>query len=392
MSKPANFSYSNNLISTKQPLVANKGKNLETNMPASSAGIIGGMSRPNVNLGHAPQTSPQTNYSNAVNFIGINGNANRGRANPIKHWRRQLQVNGKSGRSASSISVVDRPGGTVFRGYTSPNDCNCDPSGNNIFITFDNKFLQSDNKSIKPPSNVSISPDTTNNKIQNNGFIKIGEVNNGGYEIQTGIYTTKAICCSQAKKSRDKTRSSSLLSKSYYSDNRAYLKSRCKLYSQKSTIAPYENITYIVNGVPVPPSDSDFGSQNFKTNDCAWPYDGIRGSGCQTTIYKRSNPQFATQGAVDSSTRLARLNYNTITKNGASFNSAKGAQYATSGKYHGESFSRYFVKNKFSPPLVWKRNGDKNDCSNQFSSPGANCSNSKQSRQYLSGFWGSSIN
>ena len=149
---------------------------------------------------------------------------------------------------------------------------------------------------------------------------------------------------------------------------------------------------YIVNGVPVPPSDSDFGSQNFKTNDCAWPYDGIRGSGCQTTIYKRSNPQFATQGAVDSSTRLARLNYNTITKNGASFNSAKGAQYATAGKYHGESFSRYFVKNKFSPPLVWKRNGDKNDCSNQFSSPGANCSNSKQSRQYLSGFWGSSIN
>lgn len=386
MSKPANFSYSNNLISTKQPLVANKGKNLETNMPASSAGIIGGMSRPNVNLGHAPQTSPETNYSNAVNFIGINGNANRGRANPIKHWRRQLQVNGKSGRSASSISVVDRPGGTVFRGYTSPNDCNCDPSGNNIFITFDNKFLQSDNKSIKPPSNVSISPDTTNNKIQNNGFIKIGEVNNGGYEIQTGIYTTKAICCSQAKKSRDKIRSSSLLSKSYYSDTKAYLKARCNLFEQKQSIQQIPTNTYSTNKNPYQ------GSTEFATNNCTNPYQTDRPKCQNVTYYNPNNNQFATQGAVDSSTRLSRLNYNTITKNGASFNSAKGAQYATSGKYHGESFSRYFVKNKFSPPLVWKRNGDKNDCSNQFSSPGANCSNSKQSRQYLSGFWGSSIN
>ena len=386
MSKPANFSYSNNLISTKQPLVANKGKNLETNMPASSAGIIGGMSRPNVNLGHAPQTSPETNYSNAVNFIGINGNANRGRANPIKHWRRQLQVNGKSGRSASSISVVDRPGGTVFRGYTSPNDCNCDPSGNNIFITFDNKFLQYDNKSIKPPSNVSISPDTTNNKIQNNGFIKIGEVNNGGYEIQTGIYTTKAICCSQAKKSRDKTRSSTLLSKSYYTDTKSYLKSRCNLFEQKQSIQQKADNTYTSNIIGE-------NSTQFTTNNCTNPYYTGRANKCQNvTYYNPNNTQFAIQGAVDSSTRIAKLNYNTITKNGASFNSAKGAQYATSGKYHGESFSRYFVKNKFSPPLVWKRNGDKNDCSNQFSSPGANCSNSKQSRQYLSGFWGSSIN
>jgi len=387
MSKPANFSYSNNLISTKQPLVANKGKNIETNMPASSAGIIGGMSRPNVNLGHAPQTSAETNYNNAVNFIGINGNANRGRANPIKHWRRQLQVNGKSGRSASSISVVDRPGGTVFRGYTSPNDCNCDPSGNNIFITFDNKFLQSDNKSIKPPSIVSLAPDTNNNKIQNNGSIIIGDPTDPAYEIQTGIYTTKAICCSQAKKSRDKTRSVTLLSKSYYSDTKAYLKARCNLFEQKQSIKQISTNTYSTAKNPYQ------GSTEFATNNCTNPYYTGKANKCQNvTYYNPNNSQFATQGAVDSSTRLARLNYNTITRNGASFNSAKGAQYATAGKYHGESFSRYFVKNKFSPPLVWKRNGDKNDCSNKLNSPGANCSNTKQSRQYLSGFWGSSIN
>ena len=99
------------------------------------------------------------------------------------------------------------------------------------------------------------------------------------------------------------------------------------------------------------------------------------------TYYNPNNVQYAQQGAVDSSTRLARLNYNTITKNGASFNSASGAQYATAGKYHGESFSQYFIKNKDSPPLIWKRNGNKTVCN-------TNCTGG----QTLSGYWGSSVN
>jgi hypothetical protein len=318
MSKPTNFSYSNNLISTKQPLVATKGKNVENNMPASSAGIIGGMSRPNVNLGHAPQTSAEDNYNNAIDFIGVDGNANRGRANPIKHWRRQLQVRGKSGKSAASISVVDRPGGTVFRGYMSPNDCKCDLSGNNIFITFDNKFLQSNNKSIKPPINVSLAPDTNNtNKIQNNGFIQIGVPDiSGSYHIQTGIYNTKSICCSQAKKSRDKTRSITLLSKSYYGDTKAYLKARCNLFEQKQSIKQISTNTYTSTTIGE-------NSTEFSTNNCTNPYQTGRPNCQNVTYYNPNNTQFATQGAVDSSTRLARLNYNTITRNGASCNTAK---------------------------------------------------------------------
>ena len=201
MSKPTNFSYSNTLISTRQNFNPPKGPNTNTGMSASSSAIIGGMSRPNVNLGHAPQTSSESNYNNAVDFVGVNANANRRRANPIKHWRRQLQLNGKSGRSAASISVVDRPGGTVFRGYTPIDlDCKCSVEGNNIFITFDNKYLQSTSKTIKPqPSNMA------NTKIQNNGFIQVGAVNDDdSYQIQTGVYNTKTMCCSEPKKSLDK--------------------------------------------------------------------------------------------------------------------------------------------------------------------------------------------
>ena len=42
--------------------------------------------------------------------------------------------------------------------------------------------------------------------------------------------------------------------------------------------------------------------------------------GCKLTIYKPNNPQYAQQGAVDSSTRMLKLNVTTIEKNAASYN------------------------------------------------------------------------
>ena len=56
MSKPINFSYSNTLTSTQQPLIDIKG-NSNNGMSSVSAGVMGGLVRPNVNLGHNPQTS-----------------------------------------------------------------------------------------------------------------------------------------------------------------------------------------------------------------------------------------------------------------------------------------------------------------------------------------------
>jgi hypothetical protein len=55
------------------------------------------------------------------------------------------------------------------------------------------------------------------------------------------------------------------------------------------------------------------------------PYIGVPLSGpsnpvgCKLVVYKPSNPQFATQGAVDSSTRMLKLNVTTIEKNAASY-------------------------------------------------------------------------
>lgn len=374
MSKPTNFSYSNTLTSTQQPIVDIKGVS-DNGMPPTSSGVMGGMSRPNVNLGHAPQTSALDNYDNALNYRGPFA-----RPYPMKHWRRQLSVNGQSGKGAASINIADRPGGTVFRGYTNNADCSCDGSGNNLYITFDNKMLQSSNLSIKPQNSITVASGTTNNKIQNNASIQIGAIDaSGSYQIQTGIYTTKTICCTPENNIIKSA--VTLLSKSYYSDNKAYLKARCKTFDQKQTIQKIPGNKYGTSTDPVYPSDSPTGSQEFYTNNCTNPYQ--TGRQCSnTTIYKPNNAPYAVQGAVDNGTRLAKLKYDTITKNGASFRSAFGEAAANAGKYQGnyDGNTSYFLKSKYSPPIAWRRNGQKTVCANGNTNCGPG--------QTLSSFWG----
>ena len=65
------------------------------------------------------------------------------------------------------------------------------------------------------------------------------------------------------------------------------------------------------------------------------------------TIYKPSNVAFAKQGAVAGATRLKKLVSDTITMNGSSFYSAKGAEEANVGRYQGTNISsNYYVKIK----------------------------------------------
>lgn len=362
MSKPINFSYSNTLTSTRQPMVDLKPKKYENGMPSTSPGIVASMSRPNVNLGHNPQTTIESNYNTAVNFRGPFR-----KAYPMKHWRKQLTANGKSGRTANSISDLEKPGGSVFRGYTD-NNCDCNDSNNNQFVTFDNKFLQSPYSSIKPSSTSQPVSGTINNKIQNNGLVQVGDPNDpNSYQIQTGIYNTKNMCSTPQRNNVIKS-ASTIISKSYYTDSKAYLKARCKSFEQKQSIQEIPGNTY--NSKTIAEN-----STQFQTNNCTNTYQ--TGRNCKNvTYYKPNNTPFAKQGAVSSSTRMLKLNKDTITLNGNSFKSAWGDAAANAGKYHGESMSPYFVKNKNSKNLVWSRTGNKQICKDK-------CGKS----QTLSSFW-----
>jgi hypothetical protein len=90
--------------------------------------------------------------------------------------------------------------------------------------------------------------------------------------------------------------------KSYYSESYSYLRSRGNTYSTKdkfrSTPTPTPENTYyeIQEGLP------QCGSPSYIT-----------------TVYKPNNKPFATQGAVSSSTRMVKLDYDTIRTNNASF-------------------------------------------------------------------------
>jgi hypothetical protein len=95
-----------------------------------------------------------------------------------------------------------------------------------------------------------------------------------------------------------------------------------------------------------PENSKNSGPQIRASMNCPKNCTPIDGRPTVANIYKPSNRQYATQGAVSSGSRLARLKYNTITKNGNSFRTAWGEQGANAGKYHGTSTAPYFLKSK----------------------------------------------
>ena len=82
------------------------------------------------------------------------------------------------------------------------------------------------------------------------------------------------------------------------------------------------------------------------------PYWGVpfagpsNSNGCKLTVYKPNNPQYATQGAVSSSTRLLKLNVDTISTNAASIQNYNntGAQLVTANELYAGNIN--LLKNK----------------------------------------------
>jgi len=147
-----------------------------------------------------------------------------------------------------------------------------------------------------------------------------------------------------------------------YTDNSAYLQSRCATYDQKLSIerAP-RNSYFSAEGRPLEPSSSPTGSQVRETANC---YSHKPPLVCNTTIYKPNNTPFAQQGGVSSSSRLSRLKYNTLNSNGAEYNSAAGAMAVNSGRYQTEPSPGYYTKYKPQPMTSPHKNGRKSYCPN----------------------------
>jgi hypothetical protein len=159
-----------------------------------------------------------------------------------------------------------------------------------------------------------------------------------------------------------------------FTNNEAYLQSRCATYEQKLSTEQAPDIPYFSpTGEPLEPSDSqDMGTQLRESMNCFSDKVPLK---CNTTIYKPNNTPFAQQGGVSSSSRIARLKYNTLNNapvnnngyvyGGSVFNTAAGAEGLNSGRYHTEP-TDYFTKYKPQPVTYPHKNGKKTYCSNMI--------------------------
>ena len=158
-----------------------------------------------------------------------------------------------------------------------------------------------------------------------------------------------------------------------FTDREAYLQSRCATYDQKLSTEPVPTIPYFSpEGEPLEPSTQPTGPQAREAANCFSNKSPLK---CNTTIYKPNNTQFAQQGGVSSSSRIARLKYNTLNNvavnsngyvySGSVYNTAAGAEGLNSGRYHTEP-TDYFTKYKPQPVTSHHKNGKKTYCSNMI--------------------------
>ena len=335
---PLNFRHTDTLITTKVPHYPTK---VTTGMS-----IIPGWNRPNANGQNAN-----------INDKDYNGPDFKAR--PLKHWRKQLRVydyNGPANNSrTASISELERPGTTVY--HFTP-DCACIPGeGGNSYIISNNKFGYE-------TKNDDYSKDVIDVKIQNNGYVvvpydateqQINDPTNPAYKILTGVYNTDCINCSpQGNLIRSGI---ALQSQAYYSYSNDKLESRCQTFEQNiSTNKATGSVYFDAQGIPLWPNDAPNGPQvvapvNYGSTIYKGNLAGVLVAEplyCPSqTIYKPNNIAFAKQGAVSGSARLKKLVSDTVTMNGSSFYSARGAEEANLGRYQGTNISgNYYLKNK----------------------------------------------
>lgn len=254
------------------------------------------------------------------------------KANPIKHWRKQLlptSNSGVPGRRAGIGMPMDTPGGAVYLGNVNANtDCL-----------------------------VNATSETTGLKED------IPKFNNTNFSANLDRQGCLTGACNP-EKNRIKS-ATTLLSKTYYADHLSYVRARNNLYDQKLTALPLSGVTYLDNAgnkLPVNANNATRRTQdcgpvcplgNLPSSITTLPGDGGK------TIYKPNNAQYAKQGAVDSSDRITRLKLNTVNKNASSYTAVFGT---SSSRYMGMASTPYFAKSKYQACVPMTLSGNKRLC------------------------------
>lgn len=230
---------------------------------------------------------PLTNkdYNNIVTY-------KYGLARPIRHYR----------KGTSPVNNVD--GAAIV--YNNPN--------NSVSLINQNLHVKSStgasliSQTIDQPGRYSVKQNTTdevNEKIHLDEKCKtctgVGLVTNyypSDYLTNnpTEKTTNNPLCCNESRKALRRVRGpSTILSPNYYTTLNQYRQNRCQTYKQR-----------VFNFMSSGNSNAKPGTPNALNNtyvaNC-FPTTCQNNVGCQKVIYKPSNPQFAVEGGVSSSTR-----------------------------------------------------------------------------------------
>ena len=115
----------------------------------------------------------------------------------------------------------------------------------------------------------------------------------------------------------------------------------------------FDTLLNYINGLPDGTKKQALLEFDSFINNPYWgvPFAGPSNSnGCKLTVYKPNNPQYAVQGAVSSSTRLLKLNVDTISTNAASIQNYNntGPQLVTANELYAGNANNYanLLKNK----------------------------------------------
>ena len=237
------------------------------------------------------------------------------KALPLKHYRLTVHnsdTNPKQVKNSTSIkALMETPGGTTVESAATE-ICN-DSDKNTLHFVLPNNSSQN-------PCNAC---------------------------DDTAINSAQTASISQADNARRRVRSAGMNRPKYNSNqnNRSenfrsasqYLKSRNRTFTQNQ----FTNLR-IDN-----PSNS---AENvYASNTIQYCNNGGKATNYVPVYYKPNNTKFAVQGAVDSSSRLARLKYDTITDVGGSMRTAFGPETANALAY-GVPPNGYTIKEKMGYP------------------------------------------
>ena len=167
-------------------------------------------------------------------------------------------------------------------------------------------------------------------------------------------FTTNGVCLDPGANALNRVRSAGMVRKiinygkitePYCTTSQQYLATRGKLFTQNQY-----NFLRKGNSISKPGSASSAGNEyavNVGINYCAEnaPNSFI------PVYYKPNNSQFSQEGGVSSSARLARLKYDTITNNGASYTKAYGSAVGNALSY-GVTSDTYTIKDKIGYPNI----------------------------------------